>query len=335
MFVVPDVTPNTEEDGPVFAEEPKDFMALKPMNCPAHVEIFKQGIKSYKDLPIRMAEFGCCHRNEAHGALHGFLRVRQFTQDDGHIFCREDQILQEAIEFCQLAKKVYDDLGFTDYYLTIETRPEERIGSDELWDKAEDGLKKAMDHLGLEYQIAEGDGAFYGPKLGFILKDAIGREWGCATLQLDFNLPMRFEATYVGEDGERHYPVMLHRAILGTLERFIGMMIEQYAGKLPTWLAPVQAVVANITLESEAYALELAEELTALGLRVETDFRNEKIGYKIREHSVKKVPYVFVVGAKEMEERTVAIRQLGGKDQTMKTAQDAINDLAKEAKAPY
>ena len=335
MFVVPDVTPNTEEDGPIFKEEPKDFMALKPMNCPAHVEIFKQGITSYKDLPIRMAEFGCCHRNEAHGALHGLLRVRQFTQDDGHIFCRENQILDEAVAFCELTQKIYKDLDFEDYYLTLETRPEERIGSDDLWDKAEDGLKKAMDHLGLKYNIAEGDGAFYGPKLGFIVKDAIGREWGCATLQIDFNLPRRFEATYIGDDGEKHYPVMLHRAILGTLERFIGIMIEHHAGKLPLWLAPTQCAIATITSDVDEYAQKLYDELKEKGLRPVLDIRNEKISYKVREHSTTKVPVIFVLGKNEAEEGTVSVRRLGSKETIGMKADEAIKALIEEAKPPY
>ncbi len=335
MFVVPDVVPNTDEEGPIFKEEPKEFMALKPMNCPAHVEIFNQGIKSYKDLPIRYAEFGCCHRNEAHGALHGLLRVRQFTQDDGHIFCREDQILDEAIQFCQLTQKIYEDLGFDDYYLMLETRPEERIGSDDLWDKAEDGLKAAMDHLGLKYEISEGDGAFYGPKLGFIMKDAIGREWGCATLQLDFNLPRRFEATYIGEDNSKHYPVMLHRAVLGTLERFIGIMIESYAGKLPHWLAPTQCVVATVTNSADDYAKEVYEKLSDAGMRVELDIRNEKIGYKVREHSVGKVPFIYAVGAREAEEKTVAIRTLGSKAQEVKALDEAVSGLKKSCQAPF
>lgn len=335
MFVVPDVVPNTVEGEPVFKEEPKDFMALKPMNCPAHVQIFKQGVKSYKDLPIRMAEMGCCHRNEAHGALHGIMRVRQFTQDDGHVFCREDQILEEAIAFCQLTEKTYKDLGFTDYRLVLETRPEQRVGSDELWDKAEKGLIDAMDHLGMDYTIAEGDGAFYGPKLGYILKDAIGREWGCATIQLDFNLPRRFESTYVGEDGEKHYPVMLHRAVLGTFERFIGIMIESYAGKFPLWLAPTQCVIATITAKADDYAQELYQTMKDAGLRVELDIRNEKINYKVREHSHKKVPNIFVLGAKEAEERTVAIRRLGGKDQDIMNADDAITQMITDSKPPF
>ncbi len=335
MFVVPDVVPNTEEDGPIFKEEPKDFLALKPMNCPAHVQIFNQGIKSYRDLPIRMAEFGCCHRNEAHGALHGLMRVRQFTQDDAHIFCREDQILEESISFCKLALDVYKDLGFDNYSITLETRPEERIGSDDLWDKAEKGLMDAMDAIGLEYSIGEGDGAFYGPKLGFIIRDAIGREWGCATLQLDFNLPDRLNATYIGSDGEKHRPVMLHRAILGSIERFIGILIENYAGKLPVWLAPVQCVVATVTGKADDYAKDVYDKLVKAGIRAELDIRNEKINYKVRDHSVKKVPALFVVGAREAEESTVAIRRIGSKNQNIQDLDSAISDLISEAQPPF
>lgn len=335
MFVVPDVVPNIEDDGPIFEEEPKDLLALKPMNCPAHVQIFNQGIKSYKDLPMRLAEFGCCHRNEAHGALHGLMRVRQFTQDDAHIFCREDQILEESIAFCKLAQDIYKDLGFEDYRITLETRPEERIGSDELWDKAEKGLMDAMDAIGMEYEICEGDGAFYGPKLGYIIRDAIGREWGCATLQLDFNLPERLDASFIGEDGQKHRPVMLHRAVLGSIERFIGILIESYAGRLPVWLSPVQCVVAPIVSEFDDYAQEVYEALKAAGIRAELDIRNEKINYKVREHSHAKVPAIFVVGARERDDRTVAIRRLGSKDQNIVSLDTAVADISQEAKAPY
>jgi threonyl-tRNA synthetase len=335
MFVVPDVVPNTSEDGPVFAEEPKHFMALKPMNCPAHVQIFKQGIKSYRDLPLRLAEFGCCHRNEAHGALHGLMRVRQFTQDDAHIFCREDQILSESIKFCELTKAIYQDLGFESYTIKLETRPENRMGSDALWDKAESGLENALKALGMDYEISPGDGAFYGPKLAFIIRDAIGREWGCATLQLDFNLPERLDALYTAEDGTRQRPVMLHRAILGSIERFIGIMIENYAGKLPLWLAPVQCVVATITDSANAYAEQICEELKAAGIRAELDIRNEKINYKVREHSMAKVANMFVVGAREAEEQTVAIRRLGSQDQSVIKFSEALETLKLEAKPPY
>lgn len=334
MFVVPDVVPNTEEGGKVFAEEPKHFMALKPMNCPAHVQIFKQGIKSYRDLPIRMAEFGCCHRNEAHGALHGLLRVRQFTQDDAHIFCTEDQIMAECIRFCRLTEEVYKDFGFDNYVIKLETRPEKRVGSDELWDKAENGLMHALKELGIEYTISPGDGAFYGPKLAFVIRDAIGREWGCATLQLDFNLPERLDASYIGEDGARHRPVMLHRAILGSIERFIGILIENYAGALPVWLAPVQAVVATITNEFDPYAVEVAAQLKAVGVRVETDLRAEKIPYKVREHSLQKVPYILAVGAREAAERTVAVRRFGSDKQEVMSLHDFTAMIAKEAALP-
>jgi threonyl-tRNA synthetase len=335
MFVVPDVVPNTNEGEKVFAEEPKSFMALKPMNCPAHVQIFKQGIKSYRDLPLRLAEFGCCHRNEAHGALHGLMRVRQFTQDDAHIFCTEDQILSESIAFCELTKAVYKDLGFDNYVVKLETRPENRIGSDELWDKAESALEDALKKMDMPYVISPGDGAFYGPKLAFIIKDAIGREWGCGTIQLDFNLPERLDAQYTGEDGNKHRPVMLHRAILGSIERWIGIMIENYAGKLPVWLAPVQCVVAPITGDAHAYAEEVLAELKAKGIRAEIDLRNEKINYKVREHSLQKVPYLFVVGKREAEERNVAIRTLGSDAQEIKQLEIAVEDLATMAKAPY
>lgn len=335
MFVVPDVVPNTETGGKVFKEEPKHFMALKPMNCPAHVQIFKQGIKSYRDLPLRLAEFGCCHRNEAHGALHGLMRVRQFTQDDAHIFCREDQIMDECVRFCELTKAIYKDLGFDDYIIKLETRPEKRIGSDALWDKAEKGLEDALQKLGMKYELSPGDGAFYGPKLAFILRDAIGREWGCGTLQLDFNLPERLDAQYTAEDGSRQRPVMLHRAILGAIERWIGIMIENYAGKLPLWLAPVQCVVATVTSEADEYAQEVVRELKAKGIRAELDIRNEKINYKVREHSLQKVPYLFVVGKREAEERNVAIRQLGSDAQKVQNMDVAVEDLALAAQPPY
>lgn len=335
MFVVPDVVPNTEDGGKVFKEEPKHFMALKPMNCPAHVQIFKQGIKSYRDLPLRLAEFGCCHRNEAHGALHGLMRVRQFTQDDAHIFCREDQILEESIKFCELTKAIYKDLGFDNYVVKLETRPENRIGSDALWDKAEKGLEDALKKLDMPYTISPGDGAFYGPKLAFIIRDAIGREWGCGTLQLDFNLPDRLDALYTAEDGSRQRPVMLHRAILGSIERWIGIMIENYAGKLPVWLAPVQCVVTTITSDADAYAQDVLKELQARGIRAEIDLRNEKINYKVREHSLQKVPYLFVVGKREAEERTVAIRTLGSDGQRVINLDAAADDLVTAAQPPY
>jgi threonyl-tRNA synthetase len=334
MFVVPDVVPNTDESGKIFAEDPKTFMALKPMNCPAHVQIFKQGVKSYRDLPIRMAEFGCCHRNEARGALHGLMRVRQFTQDDAHIFCTEDQIISESIRFCQLTKQIYKDFGFDDYVIKLETRPEKRFGSDELWDKAEGNLMKALEQLGMEYTISPGDGAFYGPKLAFIVRDAIGREWGCATLQLDFNLPERLDASYIGEDSARHRPVMLHRAILGSIERFIGILIENYAGAFPTWLAPVQAVVTTITNELDEHGSAFAKQLKDLGIRVEADLRHEKINYKIREHSLQKVPYILVLGAKEIAEGKVSVRRFGSEKTTVMTQAELIETLCADAAIP-
>lgn len=335
MFVVPDVVPNTEEGGKVFKEEPTKFMALKPMNCPAHVQVYNQGIKSYRDLPLRLAEFGCCHRNEAHGALHGLMRVRQFTQDDAHIFCTPEQIESESVAFCELLYAVYKDLGFDQVRVVLALRPEMRVGSDAIWDQAENGLRNALNAAGIEFVEEEGEGAFYGPKLEFHLTDAIGRSWQCGTLQLDFNLPERLNASYIGEDGQRHRPVMLHRAILGTLERFIGIMIENYAGKLPLWLSPVQCVVATVTTSAEGYARALAQELTAMGVRTELDVRNEKINYKVREHSVAKVPVMFVVGAREAEEKTVAIRRLGSQDQSVESFAVASEALQKECKAPF
>ncbi|MGB4107422.1 MAG: threonine--tRNA ligase [Alphaproteobacteria bacterium] len=335
MFVVPDEIPSTDDQKNIFSGKFEKLLALKPMNCPAHVQIFKQGLKSYRDLPLRLAEFGCCHRNEAHGALHGLMRVRQMTQDDAHIFCREDQITQEAQDFCKLLYAVYKDLGFNDVKIRLALRPENKAGDDATWDRAEKGLEDALKAQGLTYELAPGEGAFYGPKLEFHLKDAIGRGWQCGTLQLDFVLPERLDATYIGEDGGRHRPVMLHRAILGTLERFIGIMIENYAGKLPLWLAPVQCVIATITSEADVYANEAAEKLRALGLRVETDLRNEKINYKVREHSLAKVPVMFVVGAREAAEKTVAIRRLGSQEQDIQKLQVASSALAIEAKPPY
>lgn len=337
MFVVPDEIPNTDEDGPVVSDKAfEKLMALKPMNCPAHVQVFNQGIKSYRDLPIRLAEFGCCHRNEPHGALHGLMRVRQFTQDDAHIFCREDQITQEAVAFCDLLKNVYSDMGFDDVAVALSLRPDMRVGSDELWDKAEEGLRKALKQTGLEFREDPGEGAFYGPKIDYQIRDAIGRTWQCGTLQLDFNLPERLDASYVGADGEKHRPVMLHRAILGSLERFIGVMIENYAGKLPLWLSPVQCVVATITESADDYAKDVYEQLKAAGIRAELDVRNEKINYKVREHSaVGKVPNLFVVGEREAQEKTVAIRRLGSQAQTVESLDKAIADLKEAAQPPF
>lgn len=333
MFVVPDEIPNTEDDAPVLSGE-ADLMAIKPMNCPAHVQIFNQGIKSYRDLPMRMAEFGCCHRNEPHGALHGLMRVRQMTQDDAHIFCTEEQIQSETEHFVNLLYAVYKDMGFSDVVIKLATRPENFGGTIERWNAAEKALGDALRATGHDFVIAEGEGAFYAPKLEFHLKDAIGRSWQVGTLQLDYVLPERLDATYVAEDGSRKYAVMLHRAILGTLERFIGMMIESTAGKMPMWLAPVQVVVATIVSDADPYAVEVAAQLEAAGLRVELDLRNEKINYKIREHSVGKVPAIFVAGKREAEERTVSVRRLGSNDQKVQSLDEAIRALVAEATPP-
>ncbi|WP_420548526.1 threonine--tRNA ligase [Curvivirga sp.] len=316
------------------AEDAKRMLALKPMNCPGHVQIFRQGIRSYKDLPMRMAEMGACHRYEPRGALHGIMRVRAFTQDDGHIFCTEDQIVSETKVFIDLLKSVYKDLGFTEIAVKFSDRPEKRAGTDEIWDKSEAALKEATEAAGLSYTLNPGEGAFYGPKLEFVLRDAIGRDWQCGTLQADFVLPERLDAAYVGEDGEKHRPVMLHRAILGSFERFIGILIEQYAGKFPVWLAPTQAVVATITSVADDYAEEVTNALKAAGVRVECDLRNEKINFKVRDHSVKKVPLILVVGAREAEEKTVAIRRLGGKAQEVMSLDAAIELLKSEAALP-
>ncbi|ACJ00191.1 threonine--tRNA ligase [Rhodospirillum centenum] len=310
------------------------FLGVKPMNCPAHVQIFRQGLKSYRDLPLRMAEFGNCHRNEPSGALHGILRVRNFTQDDAHIFCTEDQVGQEAKEYFALQLGVYKDLGFDKIAVKLALRPDVRLGTDETWDKAEESLRVALRANDLEFEELPGEGAFYGPKVEFHLTDAIGRSWQCGTLQLDFQLPERLDASYIGQDGARHRPVMLHRAILGSLERFIGMMIEHYAGKFPLWLAPVQVVVATIVSEADAYAQTVAETLRRAGLRVEADVRNEKINLKVREHSLAKVPVMLVVGAREAEQGTVAVRRLGGKDQEVLALGDAVARLKDEARSP-
>ncbi|KTF68688.1 threonine--tRNA ligase [Sphingomonas sp. WG] len=337
MFVIPDETPNIEDEGPMVSDDVQ-WMALKPMNCPAHVLIFKQGIKSYRDLPMRLVENGCCHRNEPHGALHGLMRVRQFTQDDGHIFCREDQIVDEVKAFCALADRVYKHFGFS-YAIKLALRPEKRFGTEEMWDQAENELRDAVVAAGLatpEYGWEElpGEGAFYAPKLEWHLTDAIGRTWQVGTIQSDRVLPERLDASYVGEDGERHRPVMLHRAIFGSYERFIGILIEHFAGKLPTWLAPVQAVVATIVSDADDYAREVVAKLQAAGIRVESDLRNEKINYKVREHSLAKVPNLLVVGKREAEESTVALRVLGSQGQTMLTLDEAIARLKAEALAP-
>lgn len=293
--------------------ENRDY-AVKPMNCPCHVQIFNQGLKSYRDLPLRMAEFGACHRNEPSGALHGIMRVRGFTQDDAHIFCTEDQIAEEASAFIRLTMQVYEDFGFTDVSLKLSTRPAKRVGADDLWDRAEAGLAKALEDAGLKYDLQPGEGAFYGPKIEFTLHDCIGRAWQCGTIQLDFNLPQRLEATYVAEDNSRQYPVMLHRAILGSFERFIGMLIENYVGAFPPWLAPVQAVVMNITDTQAPACAAVVEALKSKGFRVIADLRNEKIGYKIRERTLERIPYLLVVGDREMESGTVAVRTRKGED---------------------
>lgn len=288
--------------------------ALKPMNCPCHVQIFNQGIKSYRDLPYRMAEFGSCQRYEPSGALHGIMRLRAFVQDDAHIFCREDQIMEESVAFCNLLQDVYKDFGFTDIQVKFSDRPEKRAGADAVWDKAEKALTEAVNAAGLDYTLNPGEGAFYGPKLEFVLTDAIGRQWQCGTLQVDFVLPERLNANYVGEDGQKHRPVMLHRAILGSIERFIGVLIEHYGGNLPLWLAPTQVVVATVISKADAYATELMNKLKAHGIRAACDLRNEKISYKVREHSVAKVPLVLVVGENEMNQQTVTVRKLGSKN---------------------
>jgi threonyl-tRNA synthetase len=339
MFVVPDEIPNTEDEGAVLSGD-ADLMALKPMNCPAHVLIFKQGITSYRDLPIRMAEFGCCHRNEPHGALHGIMRVRQFTQDDAHIFVTEDGVTEEVRAFCELLDSVYKDLGFDDYAVKLALRPEKRFGAEEMWDKAEAELREAVMSSGLSdaikarFEELPGEGAFYAPKLEFHLTDAIGRTWQVGTIQSDRVLPERLDASYVGVDGERHRPVMLHRAILGTFERFIGILIEHHAGRFPLWLAPTQAVVATIVSDADDYAHGVADRLRAAGLRVETDLRNEKINYKVREHSLAKVPNLLVVGKREAEEGKVALRRLGSQAQQFLTLDEAVAMLSAEAVPP-
>ena len=314
--------------------EDERTLALKPMNCPCHVQIFRQGIKSYRDLPLRMAEFGSCHRNEPSGALHGIMRVRAFTQDDAHIFCTEDQITAESVKFCSLLQSIYADFGFHEVRVKFSDRPEVRAGDDATWDRAEAALTDATKAANLDTILNPGEGAFYGPKLEFVLRDAIGRDWQCGTLQVDFVLPDRLDAEYVGEDGNRHRPVMLHRAILGSMERWIGILIEQYAGRMPAWLAPVQIVVASITDQANDYADEVAAAAADLGFRVETDLRNEKISYKVREHSVMKVPFILAVGGREAEGGTVALRRLGSNEQQVIDMAEALATLKSESLAP-
>lgn len=309
-------------------------LMLKPMNCPGHIQVFNQGIKSYRDLPLRMSEFGSCHRYEPSGALHGLMRVRNFVQDDAHIFCTEDQIESETILFCNILKKVYEELGFDKVSIKFADRPDERVGEDSIWDKAESALSKAAKATGLPFDENKGDGAFYGPKLDFYLHDAIGRVWQCGTLQVDFNLPKRLNASYIGEDNNKHIPVMLHRAILGSLERFLGILIENYEGKFPLWLSPVQVALTTITSNSDMAANALLEKLRSSGLRSIIDLRNEKINYKIREHSINKVPYILVLGDREVEENSVTIRRLGSKEQKTLDVDECIDFIKNEALPP-
>jgi threonyl-tRNA synthetase len=304
------------------------------MSCPCHIQIFRQGMRSYRELPLRMAEFGSCHRYEPSGALHGIMRVRQFTQDDAHIFCTEDQIASETARFIALLSTIYSDFGFPDFRIKFADRPEPRIGSDKLWDRAEHALREACALAGVEYELNPGEGAFYGPKLEFVLRDAIGRDWQCGTLQVDPNLPERLDAEYVGEDGMRHRPIMLHRAILGSFERFLGILIEQYAGRFPLWLAPVQAVVATIVSDADDYAREVATAFARADLATQLDLTNQKINAKVREHSLAHVPVLAVVGRKEAEARTVALRRLGSQAQEILSLEEAVDRLASEATPP-
>ncbi len=312
----------------------KAVNALKPMNCPCHIQVFNQGLKSYRDLPLRMAEFGSCNRYEPSGAMHGIMRVRGFTQDDGHIFCTEDQVESETKTFVSFLAQVYKDLGFEKWRVKLSTRPEKRVGTEESWDKAEAALASGIKAAGYDFEIQEGEGAFYGPKLEFVLTDAIGRDWQCGTLQIDPNLPERLDASYIGADGDKHRPLMLHRATLGSFERFIGILIEEHAGKLPFWLAPRQVVVASITSEADDYVNEVVETLRAAGVRAEADIRNEKINYKVREHSVGKVPVILAVGAREVEERTVSVRRLGEKETRVESLANVTAELATAATPP-
>jgi len=305
--------------------------ALKPMNCPCHVQVYNQGLKSYRDLPIRYAEFGSCHRYEASGTMHGLMRVRGFTQDDGHIFCTEEQIESETKLFIELLSDVYQDLGFESFDIKLSTRPETRVGSDETWDRAEQALENAIKKLDIPYEVQEGDGAFYGPKLDFVLTDAIGREWQCGTFQADFNLPDRLDAEFVADDGAKHRPVLIHRAVLGSFERFIGVLIENYSGRLPLWLAPNQAVVCSITSDVNSYAQDINKKLLDLGIRTKIDIRNEKISYKIREHSNKKIPNIVILGKQEAESNTVTIRKLGSQEKYSYPLKDYLSEIVKEA----
>ena len=312
----------------------KRVNALKPMNCPCHVQVYNQGLKSYRDLPLRYAEFGSCHRYEASGTMHGLMRVRGFTQDDGHIFCTEDQIESETKLFIELLSSIYSDLGFNNFDIKLSTRPETRVGSDEVWDKAENALESAIKKLDLPYEIANGDGAFYGPKLDFVLTDAIGREWQCGTFQADFNLPDRLDAEYVAEDGQKQMPVMIHRAVLGSFERFIGVLIENYSGRLPFWLAPVQVAVSTIISDVNNYASEIIDELENAGIRCKADLRNEKISYKVREHSAAKVPVIIAIGKREAEAKTVSIRRIGSDKTESMSFDDALKLLSSENSNP-
>jgi threonyl-tRNA synthetase len=309
--------------------------ALKPMNCPCHVQVYNQGLKSYRDLPLRYAEFGSCHRYEASGTMHGLMRVRGFTQDDGHIFCTEEQIESETKLFIKLLSDIYKDLGFDKFDIKLSTRPETRVGSDEVWDRAENALESAIKKLDLPYEIQEGDGAFYGPKLDFVLTDAIGREWQCGTFQADFNLPDRLDAEFVGEDGQKHIPVMIHRAVLGSFERFIGVLIENYSGKLPFWLAPVQVAVATIISDVDDYAKEIIEALENAGIRCHSDLRNEKISYKVREHSAAKIPMIMAIGAREKESKTVSIRRIGSDKTESMGFDEALKVLTAQNSNPH
>ena len=309
-------------------------MAIKPMNCPCHIQIFKQGIKSYRDLPIRMAEFGSCHRNEPSGALHGLMRVRAFVQDDAHIFCTVDQIIDETQRFCTLLQGVYQALGFCEVVVKFSDRPPIRAGEDHVWDQAESALKEAAQAAGLDFVLNTGEGAFYGPKLEFVLKDSIGRDWQCGTLQVDFVLPERLDAAYIAKDGKKNRPVMLHRAIFGSFERFIGVLLEHYNGKLPLWLSPVQVVVTTITDEAKDYAMAVVETLSKAKIRVEFDDRNEKISYKIREHSLQKIPYILAIGKKEDQDQTVAVRRFGSPEQTIMTVEDFLRSIEIDAVSP-